>query len=125
VFRALLDPALLDAWTFGKASVERRVGGRYSYGWVYEHDGRTVEGGPTRILEMEENVRLVTDWPDWRGDAANGGQKITWLLEDDGEGTRLTLIHDGFARASDISDFPFGWNGFLGLIKQAVAEGSA
>jgi len=122
VFQALLDPTLLARWTYGEPVVEARQGGRYSYGWAYEHDGKQVAGGPTRILELVENERLVTDWPDWRGDASNDGQKITWLLEDCGSGTNLTLIHDGFARASDISDFPFGWSGFLEMIRDVCVS---
>jgi uncharacterized protein YndB with AHSA1/START domain len=120
VFRALMDPELLAKWCWGTATVEPRVGGSYSYGWTYEIDGKSVKGGPTRILDLVENERLVTDWPDWRGDDSNNTQKITWLLEDDGAGTKLTLIHDGFVRTSDISDFPFGWRGFLEAI-QGVA----
>lgn len=123
VFHALVDPEMLKEWTmFGKPDVDARVGGKYSYGWVHEAGGKTIHGGPTRILELEQDVRLVTDWLDWRGDDTNNCQKITWLLEDDGDGTRLTLVHDGFARAADISDFPFGWVGFLGGIERAVTK---
>jgi uncharacterized protein YndB with AHSA1/START domain len=121
VFAALIDPALLAGWSGGTPVVEPRVGGRYTYGWSYEIAGKQVAGGPTRIIELVENERLVTDWPDWRGDETNNTQKITWLLEDDGEGTRLTLIHDGFVRAADISDYPFGWAWFAGEIRR-VAE---
>jgi uncharacterized protein YndB with AHSA1/START domain len=125
VFRALIDPALLAKWTYGEATVEPRTGGTYTYGWAYEIDGKNVDGGPTVILEFVENEKLVTDWPDWRGDATNNSQKITWLLEDEGKGTRLTLIHDGFVRPSDISDFSFGWSGFLEGIRDAVLEAEA
>jgi uncharacterized protein YndB with AHSA1/START domain len=120
VFRALVDPKLLNAWCYGESSVEPHVGGRYSYGWSYEVDGKKVDGGPTRILAYIENEKLVTDWPDWRGDASNNSQTITWLLEDDGKGTKLTLLHSGFARASDICDYPFGWAGYLDGIARAV-----
>jgi uncharacterized protein YndB with AHSA1/START domain len=122
VFRALLDPVLLKKWTWGNATVDAKVGGEYRYGWEYEMDGKKVLGGPTRILELVENERLVSDWPDWRGGETNNTQKITWLLEDDGDGTLLTLVHDGFVRASDISDFPFGWAGFLEGIRDVAQE---
>ena len=123
VFQALVDPAMLKEWTmFGKPDVDLQVGGKYSYGWVYEAGDKTIYGGPTRILDLKQDVRLVTDWLDWRGDDTNDVQKITWLLEDEDGGTRLTLVHDGFARSSDISDFPFGWVGFLAGIKRAVAK---
>ena len=121
VFRALVVPEVIAKWAGGEPKIEPHVGGRYSYGWVYEIGGKKVDGGPTRIIEIVENERLVTDWPDWRGDSGNGGQKITWLLADEGPGTRLTLIHDGFRRTSDVSDYPFGWADYLGAVK-GVAE---
>ena len=123
VFDALINPDALDKWIATKAVVEPHEEGRYSYGWSYDVRGKQVQGGPTRILEVVENYKLVTDWPDWRGDTSVPDQRITWLLADEGEGTRLTLIHDGFARAADFSDYPFGWAYFAGAIK-GVAEGA-
>ena len=121
VFRALVEPALLDQWIATKAVVEPRVGGRYSHGWSHEIGGRQVEGGPTRILELVQDEKLVVDWPDWRGDTSVPVQKLTYLLAPEGAGTRVTLIHDGFGRAADISDYPFGWAWFAGRLKD-VAE---
>ncbi len=71
---------------------------------------------------MVENEMLVSDWPDWRGDPNVPRQNITWLLEPVGKQTRLTMIHGGFSRVVDISDYPFGWGYFLDRCKQA-AEG--
>ncbi len=124
VFRALLDPALMDRWLGGKARVDARVGGAISYGWHYKIGDRDVDGGPTRILELVENERLVTDWPDWRGDPGVAPTKVTWLLDDADGKTRLTLIHDGFARSIDLSDYPMGWAGFAQALK-GVAEETA
>lgn len=122
VFRAMMEPELLNQWIASTAQVEPRVGGRYTFGWKYEQNGVNVEGGPTRILELVENERLVIDWPDWRGDKSVPTQKITWLLEAVGKQTRVTMIHTGFVRAVDISDYPFGWGYFLSRLKIA-AEG--
>lgn len=122
VFRALLDPKILDRWLGGASTVDPRIGGRLSYGWRYKVDGRDVDGGPTRILDLVENERLVTDWPDWRGDPAGTTTTVTWLLADEGAQTRLTLIHDGFARAADMSDYPMGWLGFLDALKGILEE---
>jgi uncharacterized protein YndB with AHSA1/START domain len=124
VFRALMDPALLNQWVASAADVDPRVGGRYSYGWSYETGGRKVEGGPSRIIELVQDEKLVTDWPDWRGDESVPRQKITWLLADEGRQTRLTLIHDDFSRAVDISDYPFGWGWFLSRL-EATLKGDA
>jgi uncharacterized protein YndB with AHSA1/START domain len=123
VFRALIEPAAINKW-FGSESavVEPRVGGRYALNWSYKVDGKEVTGGPTRILEIISNRKLVLDWPDWRGDASVTGQSIVFLLEPEGTGTRLTFVHAGFGRTTDISDYPFGWAWFLdGLKREAEA----
>jgi uncharacterized protein YndB with AHSA1/START domain len=113
VFRALLEPALLDKWLHGAARVDLAAR-TLSYGWAYEIDGRKVAGGPTKILELVENERLVTDWPDWRGDPDKPPQRITWTLEELGpQRTRVTLVHDGFEHGVDRSDYQQGWGGFL------------
>jgi len=65
----------------------------------------------------------VTDWPDWRGDERVPLQTITWRLETEGEGTRVTVVHSGFVRAADISDDPFGWPDFLGRLKAEAESG--
>jgi len=106
------------------AEVEPRIGGRYSYGWTYEYGGRSVAGGPTRILDLVPNERLVTDWPDWRGDPTRPTTRVAWLLEPLGRKTRVTVVHGDFARTADISDYPFGWPGFLSQLK-AHLEGRA
>lgn len=117
VFEALLDPSVLNAWLGAQAVVEPRVDGRYSYGWKYEVRGRQVEGGPTKILELVAGTKLVTDWPDWRGNPEMPAQRITWLLESVGELTRLILIHEPFERVADLSDYPQGWAGMLDSFK--------
>lgn len=121
VWATLIDPEKMRIWLGAPApAVEPRAGGRISYGWRYEVAGRQVVGGPTKILEIEPKRRLVTDWGDWRGDPDMPVQRITWLLADEAGGTRVTLIHDGFTRAVDISDYGFGWPGFLEQLKGAA-----
>lgn len=131
VFRALMDPQWLHAWVNNEwvethnTIVEPRVGGQYSYGWKYEVAGRPVDGGPTKIVELVENERLVTDWTDWRGDPDVPPQRITWTLKDENGGTRLTMVHDRFVRVVDISDYGGGWQYFLGAIKRVAEKGPA
>jgi uncharacterized protein YndB with AHSA1/START domain len=120
IFTALLDPATLDKWISAKATVEPHVGGWYNYGWTYDVRGRQVEGGPTRILELVDGTKLVTDWPNWRGDPTLPRQRITWLLEPVGDHTRVTLIHEPFERTADLSDYPQGWAFFLDRLKKTV-----
>lgn len=123
VFAALMDPQTMNQWIATSARVEPRVGGVYSFGWTYEVGDRRVAGGPTRILELVPNERLVIDWPDWRGDASEPPTTVTWLLESVGDKTRLTLIHGGFARVADLSDYPHGWRAFLDKLRAFVWQG--
>jgi uncharacterized protein YndB with AHSA1/START domain len=120
VFHALMDPATLNKWIATNAVVEPQEDGRYSYGWSYDVRGQKVEGGPTRILEVVENSKLVTDWPDWRGDASRPAQRVSWVLEAIGDQTRVTLIHEPFERTSDLADYPHGWGQFLSQLKKQV-----
>ncbi len=125
VFHALIDPATLNKWIATSAVVEPHAEGRYSYGWSYDVRGKKVEGGPTRILEVVENAKLVTDWPDWRGDASRPSQRVSWVLEAIGDQTRVTLIHEPFERTTDLSDYPQGWAQFLARLKRQVELPSA
>ena len=123
VFKALITPELLAEWMWADAAVvEAKKGGQYSYGWSYEIEGKQVTGGPTRILDYVENEKLVTDWPDWRGDDSVPHQTISWLLRDEAGKTRLTVVHSGFVRAIDFSDYPFGWANFLTQLRALMEK---
>lgn len=55
------------------------------------------------------------------GDASVPGQTITFHLEPSGaQGakTKLTFVHAGFGRATDVSDYSFGWTYFLDPLKK-------
>jgi uncharacterized protein YndB with AHSA1/START domain len=125
VFHALINPASLNRWIASNAVVEPHEEGRYSYGWSYDVRGKKVAGGPTRILEVVENSKLVTDWPDWRGDTSRPPQRVSWVLEAIGDQTRVTLIHEPFERTTDLSDYPQGWAQFLAQLKKEVESPSA
>jgi uncharacterized protein YndB with AHSA1/START domain len=120
VWRALIEPELMNRWIASAAEVDPRVGGRYGFGWSYEIGGRSVSGGPTTILDLVPNETLVLDWPDWRGDDSVPKQSVAWHLTPEGIGTRVTVVHAGFTRAADISDYPFGWGSFMSQLKAAV-----
>ncbi|HUG13379.1 MAG TPA: SRPBCC domain-containing protein [Thermomicrobiales bacterium] len=111
VFDALLDPAQIGRFAGGEQPVvERRRGGRYSFGW----EG----GGPIKILEIVPNERLAYSWS--HGDPET---VVTWTLEGSGGGTRLTLVHSGFAPDQEREDYRIGWLHFLNRIKHMVEQG--
>ena len=128
VFHALTNPAALNRWVAKDAHVDLRAGGRCEWGWSHGRGDLSVPTGPTTILELVADTRLVTDWPAWRawrGDTTRPKSRVSWSLEAFGASrTRVTLVHDGFARAADLGDYPFGWPYFLEQLK-AEAERSA
>jgi len=122
VWRALTEPEALKRWMMAPDPVvEPRVGGRYQLGWKMEIDGREVAGGPMKILEFSPERRLTVDWPDWRGDQSVPIQTVTWLLEPAGSGTKVTVVHSGFVRTVDFSDYPFGWGHFISEMARVAA----
>ena len=122
VFRTLIDPEKIQQWFGVPAAVDPREGGDWHLKMSYEKDGKQVESKPMKILEYVENERLAVSWPDWRGDKSVPDQRVLWVLAPEGEGTRVNFVHDGFVRAVDISDYPFGWGYFLSRITM-IAEG--
>ena len=122
VFRTLIDPEKIQQWFGVAAAVDPRLGGDWHLKMEFEKDGRKMTAPPMKILEFVENERLAISWPDWRGDKSVPQQRVLWVLKPEGVGTRVELLHDGFIRAVDVSDYPFGWGWFLSRIS-AVAEG--
>jgi uncharacterized protein YndB with AHSA1/START domain len=121
VWKGLTEPEYLDQY-FTKAAKIDLEGRVFDFGWTYEVDGKTVTVPPAELYEVIENERLSMQWPDWRGDADVPDQRVTWILTEEGKGTRITLIHDGFTRPTDVSDYPFGWLGALTPLKAIVEK---
>jgi uncharacterized protein YndB with AHSA1/START domain len=113
LFDALTDAKALDEFWSSGATVEPHIGGRYDYGWK--------NGGPTKILDLEDGGKLVTDWH-FHGEPPT---IVTWQLEGSGGKTRLTLTHTGFDPGSDREDYRHGWLGFLVPFKARAELGEA
>ena len=122
VFRTLIDPERIQQWFGMAAAVDPRVGGDWHLKMEFEKDGRKISAPPCKILDYVENERLAITWPDWRGDKSVPDQRVLWMLTPEGAGTRVDFVHDGFIRAVDVSDYPFGWGYFLSRISD-VAQG--
>ena len=110
VFTALVEPSEIKKWnSFAKeASVDRRVGGRYSFGWVSEEKGTD---GPNEIVEYEDNKKITYTW--------HGKQRtlVSWTVEPLSQGgTRLELVHSGFADPQVMLEYDLGWAAFLHCI---------
>jgi uncharacterized protein YndB with AHSA1/START domain len=115
VFRALIDPAQLERWIGepGKVVIEPRVGGRLDFGWG-------DDGGPIRILSMQPDREIAYGWT-YAGEPET---VVTWSLLPAEQGTKLTLVHQGFV--DTILDRPYrtGWTKFVNRVKHLVESGA-
>jgi uncharacterized protein YndB with AHSA1/START domain len=111
VFASLLDPASLDKWVGGKATVEPQVGGRYDFGW----DNR----GPERVTELEPDKVLEYSWrlqgaPD---------TVVRWTFRSSRGSTYVTLVHSGFSDDKVAEEFRQGWPAYLVEMKRVLELG--
>jgi uncharacterized protein YndB with AHSA1/START domain len=120
VWRALTEPAALCAWfwpasTFGTtAEVDLREGGGYRIDGPQA--GLSVTG---RYVTVEPPKRLVMTWQ-WAGDSAE--TMVTVELAPDGDGTELTLVHEGFTDGTIRDQNAQGWSDCLDRLPTWLAS---
>lgn len=114
VFRALTSATLLDEWGAGPARFQPRPGGRY-FLWDGEMEGM--------IVEIQAPGRLVftlreADWPtEWRDSL------VVMTLEEEREGTRLSIQHSGFSDRRTLDRHREGWGEYyIGPLKAFCEE---
>jgi uncharacterized protein YndB with AHSA1/START domain len=136
VYRAWLDPAVLQRWLapgapeFARAEVDERLGGRIRIRQTDEPD-QPVRGFEGELLELVPDERLVLRWgflgpdPD-AGPLFDSLLTVTLAPTPDG-GTRLTLRHerlDALAAALPevAAQVSAGWDAVLGRLTGLVAS---
>ena len=102
VYRAWLDPELLQRWmapgsmTMARAEVEEWPGGSYRI-WQ-EDSGRDVGGFEAEVLELVPDERLVFRWGFVGPERADGpvfdSQLTVTFSPNSSGGTLLTLVHE-------------------------------
>lgn len=115
VWNALVDPKVRDKWLSSGGLCEARVGGAYSYGWVF--DGEHC--GPKRVLEIDPPRRLVHDW----FHAKESPGRTEWTLEAMGaERTRVTVTQVDVAAGRDFAGYTGGWAKFAVGLRELMEE---
>jgi uncharacterized protein YndB with AHSA1/START domain len=119
VFHALVDAGELSRWWTTRAESDPRTGGRFAYVFEFEDAARdhTYDGEYDAI---EPGRRVAFPWQ-----AGVGPTSVTFLLDDEGDGTRLTLRHDGWPGDADeaVEMHRGGWTFFLGNLKTVYEDG--
>lgn len=96
VWRALTDPALLSQWQMpGSEDFRLEVGHRYTMTSVPRPNAAFSGTVDVRVLAYELERMLRVRWAD-ADPAGPADWTITWTLEQEGRGTRLFLVHEGF-----------------------------
>lgn len=115
VWEALSTPALLAKW-WAPGDVRAEVGHRFDLDM-----GEKFGKQPCEVLEVVEYEKFVLSFA-----PGTLNTTITWTLEAQGEGTKLTLEHKGFDLDSPLGQMAYqgmknGWPFVLGRIESALS----
>jgi uncharacterized protein YndB with AHSA1/START domain len=78
VWEALTEPERLEDWFANDVDLDLRPGGGAHFRWSNGEERHAV------VTEVEPERRLVFEWED--------EGEVTFTLEDDADGTRLTVV---------------------------------
>lgn len=126
VFAALTDPAELSKWWGSPDMYQTRnwrmdpqAGGTWSCEAASGEHISTVHG---RVLAFDPPSHLSYTWnPSW--DPELPETTIVYRLEAIPAGTRLTLVHDGFAgKAAGLEGHSEGWTRVLGWLRDSLSK---
>jgi len=127
LFDAWTDPQKLmhwwrqtdEGWSFGAASVDLRVGGRYRLA-MRGPDGQ-LHAAVGEYRQIERPFLLVFTW-DWE-EATNrlGDTVVTVEFRDaNGEGTEVLITHERFLDRLRMGRHEQGWTELLTLLDRAI-----
>lgn len=118
--------AYVRRWLSGRAIWEGRLGGQVR---IYDSSGEIEFGGQIHV--WEPGRRIVFGWEAFRP-FQHEETRVTIELIPEGEGTRVTIVHDQFGDLSDqdVESYREGWNGgnheaLLAKLVAEIAEGVA
>ncbi|MGH3104352.1 MAG: SRPBCC family protein [Gaiellaceae bacterium] len=122
VFRALTDADELSRWWTTRAESDPRPGGSFSYTWEFAQDTERNHTREDTYEDVTPNEHIRYAWP-----MPLGNTVVDFRLEPSGEGTKLTLAHEGWGSSADWAEshdmHVSGWQFFLGNLKSYLERG--
>lgn len=108
VWKALVDPKVINAWGGGPAKMSDEVGFKFTM-WGSEIFGKNLQVEPRKVL--------VQEW--WSGaDRWDEPSTVTFTLTPDGDNTKLELTHDNVPK-KNLKEIEDGWKSFyIGPLKK-------
>ena len=119
VFEFFTDPGKMIQWMGRSADLDPRPGG----GFRCDINGRDVARG--EYVELDPPRRVVFTWG-WEAEhslTAPGSSTVEVLLEADGDGTRLRLVHRDLPSAEVAEKHRQGWQHYAERLATAAAGG--
>ena len=114
VFKAISDEKELQKWWVDVPRLEQKVGGSLEFKFLKENSEMlqkdyVVKG---KILEIIPNKKLVYTWnPVDEPELA--GSVVTWILQEDSNQTKVTVIHSGLDNCKSYHLLVEGWSYFI------------
>lgn len=128
VWQAMTEPELMARWMMPTEGFVPEVGNEFLM--VGTPVPAVNFSGTTRckVLELIKERRLSLSW----GDAAGGTTNwtVSWTLEPTAEGTRVTLVHDGFDLSDEREQISYrvmgsGWVGIMRKLGEVAGTAEA
>lgn len=121
VFDFFTDPDKMIQWMGRSAELDARRGGTFRC----DINGRDVASG--EYVEVDRPRRVVFTWG-WDGEDSMtepGSSRVEVLLEPDGDGTHLRLIHSDLPGSEAAERHRHGWGHYLERLSMAAPGGDA
>jgi uncharacterized protein YndB with AHSA1/START domain len=122
IYAAFTDPKELERWFFTDCTVSPSpavVGGTYRHTWRGQNPGTHHRFG--KFLELVPGRKIAFQWRGEQGDSVSidglGDTVVTITLTPEGRGTRVKLVHSGWAATTAASEMRDkhngGWNFYV------------
>jgi uncharacterized protein YndB with AHSA1/START domain len=131
VFDAWIDPALFPHWfgpqdcTIPEFELDPRVGGAWRAVMLGVQTGNRYEVSGV-YTELARPERLAFTWAWTLDDGSRGPEtEVTVAIAPEGRGSRVTLVHAGFADQSDRDGHATGWDSTLASLASRLERARA
>jgi uncharacterized protein YndB with AHSA1/START domain len=119
VWQGLTDPAFTQRYWYGtRLESDWQVGSPIVF---HKPQGEPDTG---KVLAADRPRKLSFSWHiAWGEMSQEPDSRVTFTLEPDGDGTKLTLVHDQFIENSKAAEaLKNGWKGILAGLKKTLEE---
>ena len=118
IWQALTQKDKMKEWYFDIPDFELKEGAVFNF---YEPGDAKVFHHQCVIKELVPHKKFSHTWTHPKH--SKGESKVTWTLEEQDKGTRVTLTHSGIASFADAGpdfapeNYQMGWDGFMFILK--------